>query len=168
MREQRFLVAILLLAAVALFVMVGPAWAQHTGRKFVTYSNGRFAYSISYPASLLIPQGEATNGDGQKFLSRDGRTTMLVYGRHNIDDQTLPDLYKEEVARPAEAGERKVTYKSSNGDSFVVSGLENGKVFYTKTILKGGVVKTFRIDYEKSDAETWNPLVARIALSFKG
>lgn len=33
-----------------------------------TYHNSRFDYSISYPADILIPQGEAINGDGQKFF----------------------------------------------------------------------------------------------------
>ena len=31
---------------------------------FSTYTNSRFNYSIEYPANLLIPRGEAPNGDG--------------------------------------------------------------------------------------------------------
>lgn len=53
--------------------------------KYKFYNNARFGYSISYPSDLLVPQGEAENGDGQKFLSMDKSAEMLVYGRYKID-----------------------------------------------------------------------------------
>ena len=39
---------------------------------YKTYVNARFKYSISYPADVLIPQGEAENGDGQIFREKYG------------------------------------------------------------------------------------------------
>ena len=42
----------------------------------------RFGYLISYPSDLLIPQGEADNGDGQKFLAKDET-------RENIRDGSI-------------------------------------------------------------------------------
>jgi hypothetical protein len=54
-----FLLALLLLAPFA------PA-----AETFQTYHNSSFDYAIEYPANLLIPQGEADNGDGQPIFSR--------------------------------------------------------------------------------------------------
>ena len=33
-----------------------------------TYHNARFDFTVSYPADLLIPQGETQNSDGQRFV----------------------------------------------------------------------------------------------------
>ena len=59
-----------------LLVFVAHAFASRSpalASGWKTYTNARFGYSISYPADVLMPQGESDNGDGQKFLSRDGR-----------------------------------------------------------------------------------------------
>jgi hypothetical protein len=110
----------------------------------------------------LTPQGEAENGDGQKFLSSDGRAELIVWGSNNALDQTLKAKYDETRA------EKKTTYEVLKPGWFVVSGIDNGKVFYQKTILRQGVFKTLRIQYEESDKQRWDPITAKIASSFKG
>ncbi len=62
-----FLLALLLLAPFA------PA-----AENFQTYHNSRFDYAIEYPANLLIPQGEADNGDGQVFVSPDQQARFKI------------------------------------------------------------------------------------------
>jgi hypothetical protein len=131
------------------------------------YHNARFGYSISYPVKILIPQGEAANGDGQKFLSRDGRTEILVYGSHNVFDQTLQQVYQKELSR-TEHPNRLVTYQVLKADWFVVSGIEGGRVFYQKTLLRGGVFKTFRIEYDERQKGTFDSITATISRSFRG
>lgn len=78
MRKSVLVAAVLVLLSTSVLTD-----GQRVENEYRTYHNIRFGYSISYPADSLIPQGEAENGDGQKFLSRDGRTEMLVYGSHN-------------------------------------------------------------------------------------
>jgi hypothetical protein len=131
------------------------------------YHNARFDYSITYPVNILIPQGEAANGDGQKFLSKDRRTEMLVYGSHNSLDQTLRDVYLEEISRE-EHPNRTITYQVLRADWFVVSGIENGRIFYQKTMLRGGTFKTFRIEYDETRRHTFDSITANISRSFKG
>jgi hypothetical protein len=146
------------------------AGASNSQDKYSTYSNSRFSYSISYPTALLIPQGEADNGDGQKFLSRDGRAEMIVYGSNNALEQSLRDLYNEQLRR-AEGDDRSkktVTYKVLRDNWFVVSGYEGYRVFYQKTIFRGGVFKTFRIEYDKSLADIFDKVTKRVAASFRG
>lgn len=131
------------------------------------YHNARFGYSISYPVKILIPQGEAANGDGQKFLSRDGHTEMLVYGSHNVSDQPLQQVYQKEISS-TEHPNRLVTYQVLRADWFVVSGIEDGRVFYQKTLLRGGVFKTFRIEYDERQKGTFDSITATIGRSFRG
>jgi hypothetical protein len=133
--------------------------AQRTVYK--TYTNARYNYSISYPSNLLVPQGEADNGDGQAFRSRDGSAEMRVYGSQNMGGG-LEEAYAE-----AQAG-KNVTYKTFTRNWFVVSGYNNGKIFYQKTMFKDNVLKTFTIEYDEAQKSTYNAVTTRIARSFNG
>src|ERR1700737_4664581 len=163
---RRHSTATAILTALATLALAFPAGAaQHTYR---TYHNARFDFSISYPADLLIPQGESDNHDGQKFRSRDGRAEMLVYGLHNALNQTLRQLYAEETNPSADHPHRTVSYKTLKGNWFVVSGIEDGKVFYQKTMMSRGLFKTFRIEYDESEKGLYNPLTTQMVHSFRG
>lgn len=131
-----------------------------------TYSNARFKYSISYPA-VLIPQGEADNGDGQVFRSNDGKAEMRVFGRYNVQNETLRSAFNSAVAGEDSTG-REVTYKLVKGNFYVVSGRQNGKIFYEKTMLKGDTFKTFMIEYDEDARATYDSITSRIARSFVG
>lgn len=139
------------------------AYAINSAQRVVykTYSNARYAYSISYPASLLTPQGEADNGDGQAFRSSDGAAEMRVYGSQDLGGG-LSGAYSE-----AQAG-KEVTYKTMKGNWFVVSGRDGGKIFYQKTLFKGGVFKTFLIEYDAAQKSTYDAVTTRVARSFVG
>ena len=135
--------------------------------KYRTYNNARFGYSISYPVGILIPQGEADNGDGQAFRSRDGKAEMRVFGRYNVQNETLRSAFNAAVAGEGGSG-REVTYKLLKGNFYVVSGRQNGKIFYEKTILKGDTFKTFMIEYDESESATYDSITSRIVRSFIG
>lgn len=137
--------------------------------KYSTYTNDRYSYSISYPTGLLIPQGEADNGDGQKFLSRDGQATMIVYGSNNALGQSLLDLYNEQLqAKGENSWKPTVTYKVLRANWFVVSGREGDRIFYQKTVLREGAFKTFRIEYDKALAAVFDQVTKRVVASFRG
>src|ERR1043165_4857848 len=132
---------------------------------YQTYANARFKYSISYPADLLVPQGEAENGDGQVFREKsDSSVEMRVYGGYNAMNETLRSRYADLVHKWANG----VTYKVIRRDWFVVSAMVNGKIHYQKTILRGDVFKTFEIEYDAVRGSTYNEATDRIAKSFKG
>jgi hypothetical protein len=135
--------------------------------KYRSYSNARFGYTISYPAGILIPQGEPDNHDGQVFRSRDGKAEMRVFGRYNVLNETLRSAFNASVAGEGGSG-REVTYKLLRGNFYVVSGRQNGKIFYEKTMLKGDTFKTFMIEYDESESATYDPITSRIVRSFIG
>lgn len=129
------------------------------------YGNSRFGYSIAYPAGILIPQGEADNGDGQKFLSKDGEVVMLVYGQYNVSGQKLKNAFSEALQEGTPGG--VVTYKQLKNNWFVVSGTVSNRVFYQKTMLVGETFKTFRIEYPESQRDSFDKITGEIAKSFK-
>lgn len=132
---------------------------------YKTYTNARFKYSIDYPADLLIPQGEAENGDGQAFREKSASSVeMRVYGGNNVLNETLRSRYVD-LVRKWNSG---VTYKVLRRDWFVVSAMVNGKIHYQKTILRGDVFKTFEIEYDAVRGSTYNDVTDRVSKSFKG
>jgi hypothetical protein len=151
-----------LCAAAAVAGQIAAAVSQQNNYK--TYVNARFKYSISYPADLLIPQGEAENGDGQVFKEKGPSSVeMRVYGGYNVSHETLRSRYAELISKW-----NNVTYKVIRRDWFVVSAMVNGKIHYQKTILRGDVFKTFEIEYDAVRGSTYNDVTDRLAKSFKG
>jgi hypothetical protein len=148
-----------------LFVVVASGQIVLAQNSYKTYANARFKYSISYPADLLIPQGEAENGDGQVFREKSASSVeMRVYGGYNALNETLRSRYADLVRKWANG----VTYKVIRRDWFVVSAMVNGKIHYQKTILRGDVFKTFEIEYDAVRGSTYNDVTDRVAKSFKG
>jgi hypothetical protein len=132
--------------------------------KYKTYSNARFGYSISYPSDLLEPQGEATNGDGQKFIAKDSSAEMLVYGRYKLDsNDTLKKMYNETIADSGNA-----SYKVFKSNWFVVSGKKGDKIYYKKTMLSRDKFLTFEIEYDEAKRSTYDNITTRIVKSFVG
>ena len=126
-----------------------------------TYSNARYGFSIAYPVGILLPQGESDNGDGQRFVSRQGSATLLAFGSNRLD-RSLQDEFQSAQEN------RTVTYKVIKANMFVVSGHANGKIFYQKTLLRGDAFKTFIIEYDEQERATFDSVTARIARSFIG
>ncbi len=165
---QKLSLSILLLLCLIVLAVALPLSSEARAQAgYRTYRNARFDYSISYPANVLIPQGEAANGDGQKFLSKDGSVEMLVYGSNNALDQTLRQVYQGETSA-AEHPNRTITYQVLRADWFVVSGVDGNRVFYQKTFLRRGVFKTFRIEYDQSQKASFDSITATISRSFRG
>jgi hypothetical protein len=152
--------AVLAAAAVALAAAAGMAQAPAGWR---TYTNVRFQYTVCYPDGL-VPQGEADNSDGQKFLAADG-AELIVYGRNNVLNEPLRDVLAAIGSRLAGAS-GEVTYKVLKPDWFVVSGRNGATVFYAKTLSSHGQFKSFELTYAASAAAVYDPVIGRLAACF--
>lgn len=137
--------------------------------QYKTYSNERFSYSVCYPSDLLEAQGEAPNGDGQKFLSKTSNALMIVYGSNNVLGQTLKDALQEEVGDfNAKSPRGTITYKILKGDWFVISGSQAGRIIYQKTVLRKGVFKTVRFEYNQNEKAVYDAVIKTISGCFRG
>jgi hypothetical protein len=131
-----------------------------------TYINGRFAFSVCYPGNLLLPQGEADNGDGATFKALDG-AELRAFGANNALDKSLADEAAEQ-ARAYTGRRGKITYRAAKGDWAVISGNDGGgSLFYTKTFTRGDQFVGFQLKYPKGKATRYAPVVERIAGCFK-
>ncbi len=156
----------IVIVAIAAAILAGSALGQ---TKYQTYSNARFAYSIDYPADLLVPQDEAQNGDGRVFKAKRGDAELRVWGQYNALFDTLKKSYLSDLKERGSG----VTYKTLLTASYVISGTKDGKIYYQKTILSGtdgdagATFATFVIQYNKAEKATWDPVAAKISRSFK-
>lgn len=104
------------------------------------------------------------NGDGRTFKSKDGLVKMLVYGSNNSLMEKLETRFN---AESTSNDTREVTYKLFKPNFFVLSGIENKRVFYQKVLFKNDEYKTFLISYPVTQKKTYDPITAKIAASFK-
>lgn len=140
--------------------------------KYDTYDNQRFHFSIEYPSDLLkMIEPPPTNGDGRIFRSKDNSVELRAWGQHNALMHSLAAEYSETVGKYGSA----VTYKKLMSGGFVISGNQDGKIFYQKTLFRKdrenaadiGVFFTFTIEYPKKLKKKLDPVVKRIAKSFR-
>ncbi len=148
-------------ASVVLLNAQLPAADHHTWK---VYTNVRFQYSICYPQDLLVPQGEAENSDGQKFLAKDG-AKLIVFGQNNALNEPLKDALEDTASRLAGVS-GKVTYKAIKSDWFVVSGQTGQSVFYAKMLYARKEFKSFELTYDSSASAVYKPVITRLAGCF--
>ena len=151
-------------AAPALGTKPSPEPGPTATHLWKSYANGRFQYSICYPADLLVPQGEPTNADGERFLAKDG-AQLLAYGSHNALGDRLQDAMATASSRLA-GDNGRVTYKVLEPKWFVISGQNGARVFYAKTVLNHDQFKSFELTYDRANAAMYAPIVTRIAHCF--
>ncbi len=149
----------------ALILSVFAAAIAEASDVYKTYCNARFGYQIDYPANLLVAQGEPTNGDGQRFLSKSGDVEMCVYGGY-LAAWTFDEEFKHALD-DQDGAKKKATYKARAKNSFVVSGFHGKKIFYRKTFLKNDTLRTFSIEYPSTKKEIYDQVVEKIVASFK-
>jgi hypothetical protein len=141
--------------------------------KYETYCNSRFGFCIDYPMGILYPQGESDNRDGQVFKSKDAENILWVYRdfRDNINPETpytIETAYKEDSwGNNPDEPKRVITYKKLGKNFFVISGYNDGKIFYQKTIMRNEEIITSIIVYKEIDKEIYNKIAERIFKSFK-
>jgi hypothetical protein len=136
--------------------------AQGNNPDFDSYSNAKYGYAVGYPKHEFLPQGESDAGDGQIFLSPDGKAELRVYGEFNVLDETLAARFQAALGQSG----LQPNYKVLRKDWFVVSGMLSGKVFYQKTLQTKDAFYTLMLTYDVTAKSTYDPLVADIVKSF--
>ncbi|TXD45760.1 hypothetical protein [Polaribacter sp. IC073] len=124
------------------------------------YCNERFSFCIEYPKGFL-PNGESGNGDGQSFYSKDRKTKISSWGNLVIEDFiTLKSNFERDKKN------KNITYSNKRENYYVISGIENGKIFYQKTLQKKinylgnnentDILITYKIEYPQSQKNEYD------------
>jgi hypothetical protein len=134
--------------------------AAQTEEAWRTYVNGRYGYSLCYPASLFRVGPEPDAHDGVTFKGPPG-ATLIVHGSYNATSDTPASVAADELAavggRPI-----NVTYHAAKNNWAVASGIAGDKVVFTRQVLKGDVMMGFEIAYPLTEKARFDGVVARL------
>ena len=149
--------ALVLLATMLL--ATGAAKADN----WLTYQNDRYGTTIDYP-DLFKMQRPPDSDDGREFKSADGAdfTVSASYFALNFTIAKYRDFIVKNLDRGS-----AITYETRGKDWFVISGTVGDKSFYEKHRLSHGMNEDFVMSYPASTKQTYDPLVARMAKSFR-
>ena len=129
-----------------------------------TYTNDRYGFTVEYPT--IFTKGEApTNGDGRKFYNAE--STIFAYAGHiNIieDNETIETYYY----RALENAPSPIAFQRLESDWYVISYHDGGNIVYQKGIIGEDIISTLIITYPSSKQAYYDPMVNRVAKSFKG
>jgi hypothetical protein len=140
----------------------------HAQTTFNEYCNSRFGFCISYPSNFKA-QGESDNGDGQEFLSMDGKSSLLVYrdGRDVLYESDSECKNQSFLSDVTSDDTKKVTYKQMGDRFYVVSGYEGSSIFYQKTIFTNEGMMTAIFTYPTSQKAKYDSYCVKVFETFK-
>jgi hypothetical protein len=149
---MRSTIRVALMLAVSSSLAMASDWGH--------YGNARFQYGIDIPPGFSSV-AESDNGDGGATASADGRTKLAVWGSYLADRDFA-----------AEAGWRAdqdrgdgwtITYRKQTKTWAVWSGTRGNRIFYERAIVGcGDAAAYFRLEYDKDQATTFDPIVSRL------
>jgi hypothetical protein len=140
-------------------VAAAPATADS-----LTYRNSRFGTTITFPAELFEQRMEPpANGDGMTWMSANGGS-LAVYGANNalaLD----PDGLANQVA----ASGVEITYRRVGSNWVVLSGYEDGLIFYQRFEFGADeVIHGMLLRYPEAQRGVYDALIGDIAGSLGG
>lgn len=126
------------------------------------YKNARFGMEVRYPASKFKGARPPDNGGGLSFTAKDGGE-FLIHGSFNSLELTLANYEQQLYA------EANVTYRASGGDWLVLSGTQDGRIFYHKTIFScgGQLLNELDFSYPEAQRKTYDPIVSEMVKTFR-
>ncbi len=136
---------------------------------YKAYCNARFGYCINYP-DFLIAEPESENGDGRIFVNKERTEILRVYGRLNQDAEGNPVTLKNQYlldVKNLTSPETKATYKKLGTSYYVISGEQEGNIFYRKVIIKDDAFCYAILRYDKLEKAKYDAVAGEIYRSFK-
>lgn len=137
--------------------------------QFTRYENARFHFCVDYPQGIFFPQAPPDNGDGRRFLSKDAQIEMVASGIYNLEGYDSYSLFERDIHQYGEfssSKDRVITHQVQKDDWYVVSGYEEGKIFYKKVFTNGKVTWTLSYRYPESYRELMDAVIQIAAGGF--
>jgi hypothetical protein len=133
-------------------------WAEHR--------INRFGLQLVYPANVFKPQRKTDRGDGELFLSADGKAKLLIGALENSQNHS-PASYQKFIARQSYPG-FDLDYSPVGNTWSVLSGERDGTMFYDKVIFTchGRRIGRFALVYPVAERSFYDPIIERIEDSF--
>ena len=131
------------------------------------YCNARFGFCVSYPSTFKA-LGESDNGDGQEFISSDGKSSLLVYrdGREAIYESEAECKTQSYLSDISSDETKQVTYKKKAENFYVVSGFQGSMIFYQKTIFTEQGMMTAIFTYPTAQKAKYDAYCSKLFETF--
>ena len=140
-----------------------PGYPPVKALQYVRYDNPQYRYSLAYPDSLFGPVQPVGAGRGMEFSTSDSTSRILVYADEESSQDDLEEQYRNALRHP----DGRVTYRARESSWYIISGIANERVFYEKSILSRGMLKTLRIEYPASRRDYFDAVTAVMSASFE-
>jgi hypothetical protein len=159
--RRKFFLACVISGALGAAAVAVPAKAD----QWLTYQNDRYGTTIDYPDQFKAEPPPGAD-DGRKFTSPDG-AAFSVWASYNVLDLSLAkdEAFTLQNLDPGQV----VTYKARGDNWFVISGTKGDSIFYERHLLSHGgqMTEGFSMTYPAAAKQTYDPIVARMAKSFR-
>ena len=123
--------------------------------------------AADYPANIFsVEAGPSPRGTGQRLQTDDGRAEFMLYVSPN-DEHDSPERYVRKYLAVPKA---KLDYTRITGRFFVVSGIQDGRVFYSRCNYPRGAsgpMHCIYLIYPEAETHAWDAVVTRISRSLR-
>jgi hypothetical protein len=164
-RPGRMPAAVFLLTALLSALAVTPQ--ASAAEQWSDYRNPRFGYTLSYPSSVFKPQPPSEKGDGQTFITADGRAKIVVYGTIN-DERFTPAEYRKTILKEF-AGYDQIDYSPQGKTWFVLSGYRGDAIYYQKVMFSCGdrVINALSVTFPRAEKKFYEGLIEVMEDNFR-
>ena len=141
--------------------------AEQSAIIYKTYHNQAYDYSVEYP-DFLIPQGEATNQDGQTFLSEDQEIQLLVYRDYKSNFLEAGDIYSigeayEENLKSKEG----VSNKKLGANHYLIEYKVDDILHFDYAMINGDNYFNIRFEYPEIEKNRMKDIIEHVINSLK-
>ncbi len=123
--------------------------------------------AVDYPSNIFsVAAGPSSRGTGRRLQTDDGRAEFMLYVSPNEDHDSPRTYVRKYLAVP----KAKLDYTRITDRFFVVSGIQEGRVFYSRCNYPRGVsgpMHCVYLLYPEAETHAWDAIVTRISRSLR-
>ena len=131
---------------------------------FLQYTNDRFSYQVDIPDIFTKVVRIPHNDDGLVLCTADGQASFRVSGGFNIDTTEL----KQHFAQAKAALPVAAAYAVQKDDFWVLSWLDQGKIYYRKFMLNNDYWCELELIYPEKQKSRFDKPVTHSSKSLAG
>jgi len=123
--------------------------------------------AVDYPSNIFsVAAGPSPHGTGRRLQTEDGRAEFMLYVSANEEHDSPRAYVRKYLAVP----KAKLDYTRITDRFFVVSGIESGRVFYSRCNYPRGAsgqMHCIYLLYPQAETRAWDAIVTRISRSLR-
>jgi hypothetical protein len=123
--------------------------------------------AVDYPSNIFnVEAGPSPRGTGRRLQTDDGRAEFMLYVSPNDEHDSPRSYVRKYLAVP----KAKLDYTRITDRFFVVSGIQEGRVFYSRCNYPrgpSGPMQCIYLLYPQAETRAWDGIVTRISRSLR-